>query len=74
MHAPYLEQDQQGDWLLHARAAPEPIPVPNWLVELCPDHYLLIRALGKIYGHGRRIGRSEGRAEKLNEIKEILEL
>lgn len=73
---PYLAQNQRGEWFLYSDHIPEPIPVPNWIVELCPrdDREFLARGLGQIYGTGRVVGRQEGAQAKLEDIRNVLEI
>lgn len=61
MNSPYLTQAPGNVWTLESEFLPAPVPVPNWLVQMAgEDSAKLARALGRIYGIGRRVGFAEG--------------
>lgn len=67
-----LAQKNPGEWFIFSEFFPEPIPVPSWLVEATDDHEMLLRALCRIYGLGRNLGKEEGRTEIKTQLKELL--
>nr|DAU76374.1 MAG TPA: hypothetical protein [Caudoviricetes sp.] len=72
-----LTQLRPGEWHLVSTHIPEPVPVPSWLVEAhiknddLPD---LARALGRVYGCGRAVGREEGITYLQQDLKSLLGL